>query len=261
MYTKEADYALFTMFIHVVCFDCFGCLFLCVLIITDHFRCPCTLYYTLVPHTLVCTVYVIYGVQLSNMNLLSLSCCLFAVCFCLLLLLYSVCATMQMFRKRFSGTKNKWLYGSSVPFHYMKHAPMVGIKKVFEQMEKEPSFSKMMKLSHSIPFRSGLTIQPDFLHHHIIRQTDVSDYGASFGWNAEMHLIMLDGSNPSAFVALTKEWSVKAPLFFTINDLGWRSCSVGRNLHSFFQSIFSVPSEFEVKDATKYLSLGYCDED
>ncbi len=114
-------------------------------------------------------------------------------------------------------------------------------------------------LYNSIPFRDENTIQPDFLHHHIIRQTDVGDYGASFGWNNEMHLIMLDGSNPPAFKALTKEWTKAAPLFFTINDLGWSKCSVGKNLHDFFQSIFSIPSSFEVKEATKHLSLGYCD--
>ena len=92
----------------------------------------------------------------------------------------------------------------------------------------------------------------------IVRQTDVSDYGASYGWNSEMHLIMLDGSNPPAFAALTEEWTQKSPLFFTINDLGWTSCRVGKNLHEFFQSIFSTPSSFEVQDATKHLSLGYC---
>ena len=39
-----------------------------------------------------------------------------------------------------------------------------------------------------------------------------------------MHLIMLDGSNPPAFEALTEEWAEKSPLFFTINDLGWDKC-------------------------------------
>jgi hypothetical protein len=170
----------------------------------------------------------------------------------------SVCTTMNIFRRRFSGTKNKWSYGSSVPFHYMKHAPMVGVKKVFEQIINEPTWKSDIQRSHSIPFRDGLTIQPDFLHHHIIRQTDVMDYGSSYGWNSEMHLIMLDGSNPVAFRNLIQEWTKRSPLFFTINDLGWTSCDVGNNLHKLFQSIFHKPSVFEVKDATKYLSLGYC---
>ena len=43
-----------------------------------------------------------------------------------------------------------------------------------------------------------------------------------------MHLIMLDGSNPPAFEALTKEWTEKSPLFFTINDLGWDKCKIER---------------------------------
>jgi hypothetical protein len=60
----------------------------------------------------------------------------------------SVCATMKMFRSRFSGTSNRWLYGSSVPFHYMKHAPMVGVKQVFEQMSKEPLWKKAFEYSH-----------------------------------------------------------------------------------------------------------------
>ena len=159
-------------------------------------------------------------------------------------------------------------------------------------------FSSQMDRSHAIPFRDTRTVQPDFLHHHIIRQTDVTDYGSSYGWNAEMHLyesldecclvlladvlffdlssplcsfwafstlhhdvlgrIMLDGSNPPAFAALTEEWTRKSPLFFTINDLGWTQCRVGNKLHEFFQSIFPTPSSFEVEGATKYLSLGYC---
>ena len=60
----------------------------------------------------------------------------------------SVCTTMQMFRKRFSGTQNKWLYGSSVPFHYMKHAPLVGLKKVFEQMQTEPAWKSQVRGVH-----------------------------------------------------------------------------------------------------------------
>ena len=39
---------------------------------------------------------------------------------------------------------------------------------------------------------------------------------------------MLDGSNPPAFEALTKEWTEKSPLFFTINDLGWDKCKIER---------------------------------
>ena len=132
------------------------------------------------------------------------------------------------------------------------------LNDLFEQIINEPTWKSDIQRSHSIPFRDGLTIQPDFLHHHIIRQTDVMDYGSSYGWNSEMHLIMLDGSNPVAFRNLIQEWTKRSPLFFTINDLGWTSCDVGNNLHKLFQSIFHKPSVFEVKDATKYLSLGYC---
>ena len=57
---------------------------------------------------------------------------------------------MKIFRSRFSGTNNRWLYGSSVPFHYMKHAPMVGIKQVFAQMLKEPMWKDALDYSHRV---------------------------------------------------------------------------------------------------------------
>ena len=57
---------------------------------------------------------------------------------------------MKIFRSRFSGTNNRWLYGSSVPFHYMKHAPMVGIKQVFKQMLKEPMWKDAIDYSHRV---------------------------------------------------------------------------------------------------------------
>ncbi len=167
----------------------------------------------------------------------------------------SVCETHQVFLSRFGNAKQ-----GIVPFHYMKHAPMVTVRSVLKQIQEEPVFQKALHESHRTPFRSGKTIQPDFMHHHLIRQTDVVDHGASFGWNADMHLIMLDGSNPPAFRDLTEEWAVKAPLFFTINDLGWKACSVGKRLHYFFKKIFPTPSPFEVANAEKFLSLGFCED-
>ena len=140
----------------------------------------------------------------------------------------------------------------------MKHAPLVGVKKVFRMIQEEPKWSVPLLRSHRIPFRSGQTVQTDFLHNHLIRQIDAFDFGVSFGWNADMHLIMLDGSNPGAFERLTEDWIKDSPMFFTINDLGWDKCSVGRRLHWFFQQKYPNPSVFEVPGAENFLSLGFC---
>ena len=183
----------------------------------------------------------------------------------------SVCHTYGLFLDRFgtgrssenaySGPRAAWNFANSgnvVPFHYMKHAPLVGVKKVFRMIQEEPKWSVPLLRSHRIPFRSGQTVQTDFLHNHLIRQIDAFDFGVSFGWNADMHLIMLDGSNPGAFERLTEDWIKDSPMFFTINDLGWDKCSVGRRLHWFFQQKYPNPSVFEVPGAETFLSLGFC---
>jgi hypothetical protein len=185
----------------------------------------------------------------------------------------SVCHTYGLFLDRFGagrgsgsaygGGRTVWNFANAanvVPFHYMKHAPLVGVKKVFRMIQEEPKWGVPLLRSHRIPFRSGQTVQTDFLHNHLIRQIDAFDFGVSFGWNADMHLIMLDGSNPAAFERLTEDWIGSSPMFFTINDLGWDKCSVGRRLHWFFRRKYPQPSVFEVAGADRFLSLGFCKE-
>ena len=164
----------------------------------------------------------------------------------------SVCATYDAFRHRFGE--------GSIAFHFMKHAPLVASRAVLDRIQSDAGFRRFNSASLKSPFRAENTIQTDFLHHHIIMQTQPFDFAVSPGWGGEVHLILLDGSRPPAFESLTQDWLQRAPLFFTINDDGWEKCSVGRRLIWFFEKKFPQPSSFEQKNALDVIQLGHCTE-
>jgi hypothetical protein len=165
----------------------------------------------------------------------------------------SVCHTWQLFKNRFGE--------SSVPFHYMKHAPRVYSRAVIDYIHGVPEFQKSI-VDHGCrtPFRSESLVQFDFLHHHVLMQTHLHDFGLATGWNDDMHLILLEGKNAKSWEAFTKGWSVpgQAPLFFTINDEGWDNCEIGDILHRFLKQIFPFPSPFEKPGAVDHLTLSHC---
>ena len=162
----------------------------------------------------------------------------------------SVCNTLKVLR---------YVYGpGSVPFHYMKHAPRVYSRQVIEYIHKVKELDYAVKEGCKNPFRSNHLIQFDFLHHHVLMQTHLHDFGVSTGWNADMHLIQLAGNNLHAWKKLANEWSVKPPLFFAINDEGWNDCRFGDVFLDLMQNLYPIPSEFEKKDASKLIHFSHC---
>jgi hypothetical protein len=162
----------------------------------------------------------------------------------------SVCNTLKLLRR---------VYGpGSAPFHYMKHAPRVYSRQVIEYIHSVKEFDYAVKQGCKNPFRSNRLIQFDFLHHHVLMQTHLHDFGVSTGWNADMHLIQLAGNNLKAWKRLANEWSMKPPLFFAINDEGWNDCRFGDAFLDLMESLYPIPSEFEKKDATKLIHFSHC---
>ena len=162
----------------------------------------------------------------------------------------SVCNTLRTLRQ---------VYGSgSVPFHYMKHAPRVYSRQVIEYIHTVKELDYAIRRGCKNPFRSGSLIQFDFLHHHVLMQTHLHDFGISTGWNADMHLIQLAGNDINSWKKLASEWSVKPPLFYAINDEGWKDCRYGDVLLDLMNKLYPEPSEFEKKDATKLIHFSHC---
>ena len=161
----------------------------------------------------------------------------------------SVCATHDLFQRRHGE--------SAVPFHFLRHAPVLQTKESWTRVAEDPAYQEAFKRALAHKFRSPKDIQYNHLYVHTLlqRSQPTDNGGAVFGWDEQMGFVAVSDS-PGDIQRLRKladEMEESPRLFYSTSDRGWRLCSTKDALLGFMLRGLPEPSSFEVPDATGIL--------